>query len=476
MSNITPQGWESQSVETIVEELIIKAKSEIGENFPTTPDSFAGQFFNILALQEKKIQDLGQAITTTQNLSTAEGIYLDYIAEHKNTRRLRALGSYGNLNIKGIQGTLIPSETPFKDVTGRVVLTTEPVTINRANCYSCDFSIETILDNTEYLIIVDGVSYSYTTGVGATESSIITGLSSALDAGSSIFTYSASGNNIVIENISVANSLTISVSTSVNIVSIGNIVNAEAVTFGAATYPANSVTELVVNSLNIISVTNPKDFISGRFLETDPELRARLLNLTDEEGVATIPAMQAALTNLDGVSNVLIIDNKTDFVDGNGIPPRSFETFVVGGVEQDIGEKLFNIQPAGISTHGDITILFDDINGDPQSASFSRKSSKIAWVKVDYTINDEEDFPADGEEALKAAIITKGDSMYSGEDFVPNKFMGACYTVEGVFINSIEIAITDSLIETPTYQTTKIPISVVQDLLFSTDSIEIINT
>ncbi|AUR91509.1 baseplate protein J-like protein [Vibrio phage 1.161.O._10N.261.48.C5] len=476
MPNITPQGWESQSVESIVEELIARAEADYGTSFPTTPDSFAGQFFNIMAAQEKKIQDLGQAITSTQNLSSAEGIYLDYIAEHKNTRRFRSSGSYGLLSIKGSQGKVIPVDTPFKDVTSRVVLTTDSITLNRAACYSCDISLAEVLDNTEYLVIVEGVSYSYTTGTSTTEEDILQGLQSALSSGSSTFTVILEASTLVISNISLSNSLTFTISPSLTIKNVGGLVNAEAVTLGSATYLANSITEIVINSLDIVSVSNPKDFTSGRFEETDPELRARLEDISDQAGVATIPAMQAALTNVSGVTNVLILDNKTDFTNANGIPPRSFEAYVVGGEEQEVGEKLYEVQPAGISTHGDITVLFDDINGDPQSASFSRKGSKIAWVRVDYSLNEEEDFPSDGEQALIDAIISYGNSMYSGEDLIANKFMVPCYTVGGVEINTIEVAITDSLVDTPSYQTGRIPVSVVTSLIFSEDSIVINNT
>ncbi|CAM0044111.1 baseplate wedge subunit [Vibrio phage K460] len=476
MSNITPQGWESQSVEAIVSEITAEAELIYGTDFPTTPDSFAGQLFNVLAAQEKKIQDLGQAITTTQNLSSAEGIYLDYIADHKNTRRFRASGSTGSLLITGLQGTTVTANTPFKDVTSRVVLTTEDVTINRTACYQVSLNITTVADNTDYIVTLEGVDYSYTSGTGATQAIIVQGIVSALQVGSSLFTTAVDGDLIIVTNITRSNTLTVATSTNVSIPTTGSLVDAESVIYGAATYPANSINTIVINSLNINSVTNPFDFVSGRFEETDPELRARLEQTSDQAGVATIPAMQASLTNLDGVSSALIVDNKTDIISASGIPPRSFEAFVVGGADQEVGEKLFEIQPAGISTHGNITVQFNDVNGDPQTTSFSRKASQVAWVEVDYSLNLEESFPADGEDLMTATIVSQGNGMYSGEDFVPNKFMGACYSVEGMYVNTIRIAVTESGSDTPTYQTTRIPINSTQSLSFSPEKVTFINT
>ena len=476
MSNITPQGWESQSVESIVEELIARAEVDYGTSFPTTPDSFAGQFFNIMAAQEKKIQDLGQAITSTQNLSTCSGIYLDYIADHKNTRRFKASGSYGQLLITGNQGLYVSLGTPFKDVTSRTVLTTEDLTLNRASCYSGTFTINTVSDSTDYSITIEGQEYTYNSGIGATEITILQGLESSLTAGSSVFTTAVVDSSIVVHNATRSNTLTLANSLNIQLESVGSLVSAEAITLGPEIYPTNSITTVVINSLNVDSVTNPFDFTVGRFEESDPELRARLELSGEQAGVATIPAMQAALTGVDGVSGVLIVDNKTDFTDSNGIPPRSFEAFVVGGDDQEIGEKLFDIQPAGISTHGNITIQFDDINGDPQTSSFSRKGAQVAWIEVDYTLNDEEDFPAEGEDLMTQAIISQGNSMYSGEDLIANKFMAACYSVEGVFINSIRIAVTPTSGDTPVYQTGRIPIASTQALTFSTASVTIINT
>lgn len=471
MSNITDKGWESDSVDTIVNETATALGLATGQDIPITPDSFIGQFLNVLAEREKKIQDLGQAVTDTQNLSTCHGIYLDYIAEHKNTRRLAAAGSYGKLNIKGKQATVINENTPFQDDLGRVVLTEEYIEVNRASCYTCDFTITQLADNTEYLIIVEGADYSYTSGTGATEESVLQGLGAILGTGSAVFTHEILDGNICITSITPNNILTVNNSPSLTLEAIGMLVEATAVQTGALIFSEDSITEIVDSNLGVISVSNPRSFVVGRFIEEDPELRARLESIGTSAGVATIPAMQASLSELEGVTNVFIRDNKTDFTSATGIPARHFETFVVGGEEQAVGELLYSIQPAGISTHGDITILFDDINGDPQSSSFSRKTSMVSWIEISYTINSEEAFPSTGEDAIRAAVIAFGEAMYSGEDLVANKFYAPCYSVEGVIIDSIRAAVTEGTGDVPTYTTDRIPVSVVEDLVFHPDNI-----
>ena len=473
MAGITPNGWETITQQGAVEELQEAMRDAFGEDFPTTPDSEVGQFLNIFAEREKRLYDLGQAITDTQNLSTAEGLYLDYLAEHKGTRRFGDAGSFGLVNIVAPQNTTFPASTAIKDEISRVVLTQDEVTTNRSNCYTSTFQILEVQNNSEYLIAVEGIDYSYTSDPTATVEEIVAGLEAALAAGSTVFSTVVENDIFTLTNLSRTNTLTTNNSVNLSLTSVGVLVQAIAADTGPLSFPAGTVNSVVDNTLGAISASNPLDFTLGRSEETDPELRARLVDLDEQVGTATKPSMEASLAQVNGVTGVLLLENKTDEVDGNGIPPHEFEMFISGGDEQEIAEKIFNVKPAGIRSHGDITVPIIDGNGDPQVENFSRKTTLVAWVRVTYEINDEEDFPANGEQAMSEAVVNFGNSMYSGEDLVANKFMAPLYTIQGVFILNVEIAVTNTINDTPVYQTARIPVAEVQELVFSDASVTI---
>ncbi|AGH32163.1 baseplate wedge subunit [Vibrio phage 11895-B1] len=475
MAGITTNGWETITVDQSVEETAAAAKAIWGENFPTTPDSEFGQFINIFAEREKSLYDLGQAITDTQNLSTAEGLYLDYLAEHKGTARFKDSGSYGQLLITGVQNTTVPVNTPYQNDLKRNVLTQDNLTLNRSTVYSSTFTIVEVLDSANYTVVVEGTSYTYTSGVGETEEDIITGLYTSLVSGSSVFTSALDTEElaVTISNVLVANTLTTTNSDNIRLESVGMLVDAVSANVGELSYPANSITTIVDTSLNILSVTNLSSFTLGRLEENDAELRLRLFSIDETSGKATKPSMEAAMAKVDGVTGVFLIQNESDETDENGVPPHEFEFFIAGGSNEDIANKIFDIKPTGIRSYGSITVPILDTDGTPRVEKFSRKTSLYGWVEITYTINDEEIFPSDGEAAIKAAVVAFGNDMNSGEDLVANKFYAPAYTVSGAIITNIRIATTALESDTPLWQTATIPISTVESLMFTTNTVVI---
>ena len=91
--------------------------------------------------------------------------------------------------------------------------------------------------------------------------------------------------------------------------SVGGLVSGEAVDLGDLTFLANTITELVGTNIQIISVTNPDDFTAGRDRETDAELRLRMAEREQSTGTATKPAIEASISEVDGVTGVLVVEN-----------------------------------------------------------------------------------------------------------------------------------------------------------------------
>lgn len=474
MAGITPTGWETTTVDAEVDALTTLAKSALGEDIPTTPDSRMGQFLNVIAETVKRVYDLGGAVTDTQNLSTAEGIYLEYFAEHKGTTRLQEAGSTGELIIVAPVGTSLPAYTPFDDALKRRVLTQSVLEFSRATCYSANFAPYVILPDTEYKVTINGSGFSYTSAGVTDKAQILAGLETAINAGTNTFTVTKSSEELTITNQTFTNNVSITPNPNVVVNSVGEVGTATAVDTGPLTFTKDSINTIVIKGYGILSVNNYADFEVGRYQESDYELRLRLLSLNEFSGKATSLALKTELAKVVGVTAVHYEENDKMVTD-NGMPPKSYQMFVTGGLDKTIAEVIFETGPATITPYGTVNVTVKDSEGDDFNVGFSRTPVVYGWVRVTYALNSEESFPLTGEADLKAQNLAFGSAMYAGEDLEPTKFYAPSYNVKGLVVTKIEVSTTSSLSDTPVWQTTAISIPSVTELTF-TDATVLVTT
>jgi len=473
MAGVTDQGWETKTFTELIEEASARAKEGYGEDFPTTPESVFGELASIISASTKDVWDLGQQVTDSQNRDTASGLYLDYLAELVGLTRQTASGAKGNIWFKGNVGTTVTQATACKDQSGRAVLTDVEGVLNRANCYSSSFTITSVQDETDYTIYVEGVENTVNSGTGSTVTEVLDLLKTSIDANNNTVN-TVEDEVLLITYQDYNNTLTTTNSANLTLVSVGMLIASTSAEEGFLEFYPDTITTLVTPNLGIFSVTNPSGFESGRELETDEELRIRMALREQSTGTATKPSIEASISEIIGVTSVLVEVNDTLNDDPvTGIPAKSFETHVSGGAESSIAEVLWRTKPVTGQTHGNISKSIIDDNGDTQGVKFSRPVIKFAWVRVTYTINEEEYFPADGEERMKNAVVSFGSAMTQGEDFEPTKFYAPLYTVQGVYISEIEIAVTDNEGDSPTYGTAKIEVSNTTTLDFTSGRVPV---
>ena len=171
-----------------------------------------------------------------------------------------------------------------------------------------------------------------------------------------------------------------------------SVVGAKIVVYGSLT-----VIETPWSGLE--EVFNFDDGILGRGHEKDAEARIRREQSLQAAGAGTLPAIVARIgDDIDGVSIVKGFENRED-IEVDGRPPHSFEVVIVGGVDQEIADILWQIKPAGIQTVGNapnntglgISVL--DSNGDLQIMHFSRPVNKYITMVLSLFEYDEEIFP-----------------------------------------------------------------------------------
>ena len=161
---------------------------------------------------------------------------------------------------------------------------------------------------------------------------------------------------------------TFSITTNVNLIvqRIENIASAIAEQFGPIYTAAGELSTIITAIGGLFGITNPLDLTTGRNIETDEELRLRHSLSVQQAGSGTLASIVAAVRNVDGVTAVIGLENRTIFTNILGLPAKSFEIIVEGGLDGEIADVIWDDKPAGIETYGNISELVVDFAGDAQ--------------------------------------------------------------------------------------------------------------
>lgn len=216
-------------------------------------------------------------------------------------------------------------------------------------------------------------------------------------------------------------------------------------------------TEALAGTINSIdtpitgwsSATNLANADVGTNEETDVELRARREQSVARDAQAIIDAIFAAVANVPGVTQTVVLENDTNAVDGNGLPPHSFQVIVVGGADEDIANAIWLKKPAGILSFGSTTTQIVDSQGIPHDISFSRPTTVDIYVEVDLTTFPE--YPANGDDLIKQAIVdyANGDLIAGrgfslADDVIYTRLYTPINSVQGHEIDALRIGTSPS--------------------------------
>ena len=132
-------------------------------------------------------------------------------------------------------------------------------------------------------------------------------------------------------------------------------------------YPnSNTSFEILTPMIGLDSVTLNTDILNlsvGRKTETDEELRRRRMFSVQQTSTNTLASIRSNLYSLDGVQHVTYFENETEQQDDRGLPMKSFEYIVDGGVSMDIAQTIFNNKPAGTRAFGTRQEIVKDSEG-----------------------------------------------------------------------------------------------------------------
>jgi uncharacterized phage protein gp47/JayE len=164
-------------------------------------------------------------------------------------------------------------------------------------------------------------------------------------------------------------------------------VYATAVNSGRVVCDAGTITTVDIQD---VTVTNPYDGIVGFDVESNTDLRKRLLAYDNSLNIDE--DIQLKLLNLQNVKFVNIESNKTLTVDANGIPAKSTSVVVLGGDEKSIAKTIFKSGIADRNLVGNTQeVVVSDISNKEYVVNFSRPEPISLTVKVTITKNSKFD-------------------------------------------------------------------------------------
>lgn len=457
--SLTEQGFERPRLPEIKADYDQRFTDALGP-VNTDADAVVGQIIGIFSAALDDAYEALQNAYDAMYPYSAEGTSLDGAVSFVGLERLAAAPTTVVAMCYGTESTLIPAGAIARSIDNKQYVTTADTVLGRASSGDVLIEVLTLQNSAAYQVIAGGVSVTYNSDASATAAEIAAGLAALFDPEN--FLATASNGVLRLRAADQYSDFTLTLDSKLTITKLGTPVVFTGVETGAYGLPANSLTRIDSSIVGWDEVNNLVTGATGRFTETDEELRIRHQNSVRVTGAATAQAIRSrVLAEVDSVSYVAIYENRTNAIDAFNLPPHSFEAVVSGGLDQAVADKLFEVKPAGIETYGNTEIEVFDENGDVQACKFSRPSNKYAWIKVTVdSFNTEETLPTEAVQSIKDAVLEYGNSLTIGDNIITQRFYGPIYgSTSGLGSITVEAALTNLPGDTPTYGTANVAVA-----------------
>jgi uncharacterized phage protein gp47/JayE len=200
---------------------------------------------------------------------------------------------------------------------------------------------------------------------------------------------------------------------------------------GPVPAPAGTLTVINTPVAGWATVTNTLMATLGRFVETNAAVKARrALSFVVAVG-GPIAAVQNAVSKVVGVTFAGVKENRTGTVDAFGRSPYSFETVVIGGLDQSVSDAIWAAKSAGLAMYGTYTpqTTFDSF-GNPQTVLFTRGVNVPMFLDV--TITRGALYPSDGDAQVNAALALFINGLAYGQSVFNWQLIAALGGIPGI--------------------------------------------
>jgi uncharacterized phage protein gp47/JayE len=451
MAGVTDQGFVIKRLPEVLLDLQNEARGlfqdlvQPGEVVDVSPDAGLGRLIGLATPSAVDGWEAAQEVYSAFDPNSATGVPLDNLVAYAGITRQEQTSTTSPVFVTGDINTLITSgsvvSSPFTGERFNVVV---PIALTPASASGIGINLLTVADSTLYTITYTNTSttqnINFTSGVSATEASILAGIEAEIISAHPSLDVVVVGNTLTVTREDVFQVVAFTTSVNIGIVKVSTVGEVQAETTGPIEQLVNTITEITTPILGWDSVTNPIAASPGRLEETDEELRIRFRNTKFERATNTLDAIYSAIVGVSNVQDVVIYENDTDITDGNGVPGHSFLPIVLGGLSTDIANAIWENKPIGILSYGNTTVSISDIQGFPHDISFSRPDGIVIYISIDLTTDAS--YPANGDSLMKQALIDYFIAQFSiGDDVIYSRLYTPINSIPGHEVNSLTIGI-----------------------------------
>ena len=434
---VTFQGFVRKHLASVVEDLQAAVKDAFGVEKRVDAKSPVGILIGVFSQPLGEAWEALEALYNSFNPDTATGASLDSLLSVTGITRQDNTHSTCGTHLSGVPGSEVPTGTRFATSNaGDEFETTQGFAFSAGACARArvqfDGSVSSAVD---YTVSIGGASFTYTTSPGDDEIAVIVALAALVnDPSSPVYgIVSAFPDGVLGIGFECSYGLffSLAVSSNLTIAEVYNHVTLTATDPGAIPAYIGKLTEIKTPISGLNYSYNWEDAVLGTSLETDAEARQRRAQSIAAPGSTTVDAIRAKLLDVRGVTHCTVLDNRTDATDANGLLPHSILPVLVGGIESDIAQVLWDHVGAGIGMNLSLatnppTVV--DSQGYDQTVGYYVATDLEMWVEVVYTLNTEEEFPTDGVALIAAAVLAVGEAHEPGQDVLPERFHGPAFS------------------------------------------------
>jgi uncharacterized phage protein gp47/JayE len=456
MAGLTPDGLTILRLPEVVDELKDKAREIWADTVPegeavnVDDNSAIGRQIGVVAPSGADLWEAIQEVYDAFNPNTAVGVALDNIVALGGVTRIPASPTRATCLLTGSTGVVIPAGSKVSSSVSPIVYSlTSIYQLSPQNARGVGVVVPVVANNTVYTINykkstqVNPVVVSITTpSSGNTVLSIFGQFQASIASAHPELQTRITGSVLTVESVDPFQlfSFTSSNNLSISKCSIPALVVADVV--GPNEQPSNTITNIATPILGWDSVTNPSDGAIGSFIETDSELRERFRNTKFDKATNIIESLYSAILSVQGVEDIRIYENDTNITDSNGVDGHSFLTIVDGGLGSAIAQAIWDNKPIGIQSQGNTVVTVLDSQGLPHDVRFSRPTQVTVFVQI--ALTKFSDFPADGEDKIKDAIISYLNTLRIGESVTYSRLYTPINSIPGHQVDSLFIGTTSS--------------------------------
>jgi len=450
MAGMTEEGLVIKRLPDVLESLRGKATTifqdlvQPGDTVDTSESSTIGRYIGLIANEISDLWEASADIYWAYDPNSAEGVALDNLVMLAGITRRGEEATQADLYVEGnLGGTINAGMQVRSSLTGNTYRVTQGTKLSASDTLGVGITITTP--------ITSGTS---TISYRPSNSAVYLTLSVTRTAGESqddffnkvvdevadnhplLTTYKRDGILFLTGAIEFQ-LFDFTITTPINVVKALGSVVVTGTEVGPVVEPINVINQIATPSLSWDYVWNPFAANTGSFRETDEELRIRFRNTKFQRGTNVIEALYTALYDLDGVQEVLIIDNDTDTVDDYGNPGHSFLVLVDGGLNSSIAQAIWRNRPVGIQSNGDVSVNILDSYGFLRTVNFSRP--EYTPIYMDIELEEFPDFPVDGQEQIRNNLVEYINKFGIGESIIYTRLFTPINAVPGHQVNVLNV-------------------------------------